>query len=369
MKSDGPEPSRRSKRIAIFLPNLGGGGAERVALTSATDLADCGHRIDLVLIEAKGDLLPLVPNNVRVVNLGSNRIIGSLMPLVRYLRRERPDCIHAIMWPVTVIAILAHRLARSHAKLVVSDQNALSQKIRRGLQRRLLNWTTRFLYPIADARIHCSSIAADDLAMLSGISRKRIEVIYNPIAPPERIVSNSEVEGLWRGPGPRIIAVGSLTSQKNHALLLRSFAKLQNRNSSLMILGEGQLRSLLEQLSSEFGIADRVIMPGFALDPWPHLASADLFVLSSDYEGFPLVLAEAMHVGLKVVSTDCISGPAEMLDDGRFGRLVPCGHAKALAGAIDAALAEPGNPQRMRARAIEMAGPAMITRYRESLAG
>lgn len=355
------------KRIAIFLPNLGGGGAERVALASAKDLADKGHKVDLVLVRAVGDLLPLVPKDVRVVDLKARRILAAMPPLTRYLREERPDTLHAVMWPVTVVAIMARRLARSSARLVISDQVALSRQVTGGLQRRLLEWTTRWLYPLADVRIVCSKTAADDLARLSGIPRDRIEVIYNPISPPKRIASNARVEALWKGKGPRLITIGSMKDQKNHALLLDAFARVAAKDARLMLLGQGPLRAALERQAEALGIADRVIFPGFSVDPWPFLASADLFVLSSDYEGFPLVLAEAMHAGLKVVSTDCVSGPAEMLEGGRHGRLVPCGDAGALAAAINAALAEPSDPAAMRRRAVAMAGPAMIARYTELL--
>ena len=360
-------PDARAKKIAILLPNLGGGGAERVALASARDLVGKGHQVDLVLVQATGELLPLVPDAVRVTDLKAPRIIAALPALAQYLRDELPDTLHAVMWPVTIIGIIAHKLARSAARLVVSDQVALSRQIRRGLQRRLLEWTTRLFYPLADVRIACSATAADDLAKLSGIGRDSIEVVYNPISPPKRIATNTGVEAKWKGKGPRIITVGSLKEQKNHALLLRAFAKVGDRRARLMILGEGHLRADLERLAASLGIADRVFLPGFAVDPWPYLASANLFVLSSDYEGFPLVLAEAMHAGLKVVSTDCVSGPAEMLGDGRYGRLVPCGDADGLAAAIDAALIEPAEPKTMRDRAIAMAGPAMIARYSELL--
>lgn len=355
------------RKIAIFLPNLGGGGAERVALSSATDLVERGHRVDMLLVKSQGDLLPIVPDGVRIVDFKAHRLIASLPALVRYLRKERPDALHAVMWPLTVIAAMAHRLARTSAKLVVSDQNALSQSVPGGPRRRLLEWTVRLFYPLADARVMCSAVAADDLAALSGIARDSIEVIFNPISPPERIASTPEIEALWGEGGARLITVGSLKEQKNHALLLRAFAEVGDKTAKLMILGEGDLRPKLTRLAAELGIAQRVIMPGFSVDPWPYLASADLFVLSSDYEGFPLALAEGMYAGLRIVSTDCISGPAEMLDRGRFGRLVPCGDAGALARAIDEALNEPPRPAEMRARADQVAGRAMIERYSELL--
>jgi glycosyltransferase involved in cell wall biosynthesis len=178
-----------------------------------------------------------------------------------------------------------------------------------------------------------------------------------------------EIEAKWGGPGLRVISVGNLHAVKNHALLLDAFARLERKSVRLLIFGDGPLRGQLEQQARQLGIADRVAFPGFAIDPWPYLASADLFVLSSNYEGFPMALAEAMHAGLKIVSTDCDSGPAEMLDGGNYGRLVPCGDANALAAAIDAALDEPADPSRIQRRAAKIAGQAMADRYRELVLG
>lgn len=359
-------PEKR-KKIAIVIPTLGGGGAERVALASATDLAKRGHRVDLVLVQAKGELLPLVPTAVRIVDLKAHRLLAALRPLAVYLRQNRPDTLHAHMWPLTVIAILAHRLARSTARLIVSGHTFLSRHVTGRWRSLQLRWTLRYLYPLADVRTTCSEAAADDLARLSGLGRDQFEVVYNPIVRPQTIISTVEAEAAWRGPGQRVITVGSLKQVKNQALLLDAFARLKTADAQLMILGEGVLRPELERRAERLGIAGRVAMPGFALDPWPYLASAELFVLSSDYEGFPLVLAEAMHAGLKVVSTDCTSGPREILDHGRYGRLVPCGDVAALTAVIDAALAEPAQPKKMRDRATAVAGGAMIDRYYELL--
>ena len=359
----------RGKHIALFLPDLGGGGAERVTLAEARDLIGRGHRVDLVLNRGGGELLELLPPEVRVIDFKATRMIGGLGPLVRYLRSERPDALHAVMWPSTAIASLAHWLARSTAKLIVSDQVTLSQQVRGRRQRAALKATTRLLYPRADVRIACSAIAADDLARLAHLARDSIEVITNPIEAPATIATTAEVEKLWGAGRPRIITMGSLKGQKNHALLLRAFARVEDKSAQLMIVGEGELRPQLDQLAGELGIAGRVTMPGFFLDPWPFLASADLFVLSSDYEGFPLVLAEAMRAGLRVVSTDCISGPAELTDHGKYGRLVPCGDAAALARAIELELAEPLQPERQRQRSLALAGPAQIARYSELVAG
>ena len=360
--------SATEKRIACFLPDMGGGGAERVMLASIRDLVRRGHAVDLLLMEAEGELLGLLPPEVRVIDLKARRIRDSVMPLRRYLRREKPDALHAQMWPMTVVAVIAHRLAGSGARLMISDQSALSPHMKTPLQLRALAWSARMFYPRADFRVMCAADAATDLARVSGLDAGMFEIITNPIEPPAALETNARVEALWGGAEGRILNVGSLKGQKNQALLLRAFAASKARGGAkLMILGEGPLRGELEALAREHGIADRVIMPGFDVDPWPYLASADMFVLSSDYEGFPLVLAEAMYAGLRLVSTDCPSGPRELTDGGRFGQLVPCRDAEALAQAIDRSWDLPHDPQGQRQRAIATAGPTQIARYSDLL--
>jgi glycosyltransferase involved in cell wall biosynthesis len=276
------------------------------------------------------------------------------------------------MWPLTVVGILAHRLARSKAKLVVSDHIALSKQYALGRAgSRLMGLSIRLFYPKADARVIVSARAADDMARLSGIARDSIETIYNPVAaPPTLVQPSAEIESMWGDAGARILTVGSLKEQKNHALLIRAFARLsRQRPARLMILGEGDLRADLETLARAEGVGDRVVMPGFAADPWPFYASADLFVLSSDYEGFGLVLVEAMRSGLKVVSTDCEAGPREILADGRYGLLVPCGDSEALAQAMIEALDAPADRASLAARAEEISGQGAADRYLELMTG
>jgi glycosyltransferase involved in cell wall biosynthesis len=343
---------------------MGGGGAERVALEIIRDLLGAGHKVDLVLVRATGQLMPLVPAEVRVIDLNASRMLGALKPLVRYFRRERPDAIQVSMWPLTTVAILAHRLSRSRSRLMTSDHIAFSRA--GGWDKALIRLTAGPLYRLADVRVVVSEGAAQDLAALTGLGRDRFELIYNPISPPREIRPMAKAERLW-GPGKdRIIAVGSLKPQKNHAQLLRAFARMGREDTKLMILGEGPLRSDLERLAAELGILDRVVLPGFQIDPWPFYASASLFVLSSNWEGFANVVLEALAAGLPVVSTDCPSGPAEILDHGRFGALVPVGDEAALAAAMERALNNQGDPEAGRARAASIS-QGSARRYRELL--
>ena len=354
-------------RLAFVLPNMAGGGAERVTLTLVRRFLEQGHSVDLLLMKPEGELLGLVPNEVRVIDLRTPRIRNMLLPLWRYIRREKPDGIHIAMWPLTSVGILTHWISRSKARLVVSEHTILTHEYGYygRVRRALMALSIRLLFPKADARVVVSGAAADAVSKLAGVPRAALEVIHNPIDIPKSIEATPEVEAVWGGAGSRILAVGSLKPAKNYPLLLKAFTRVEDPTAKLMIVGDGPLREELERLVQELGIKARVIMPGFFADPWPFYASADLLVLSSDYEGFGNVLVEAMAAGLNIVSTDCPEGPAEILDHGRFGRLVRCGDAEELACAIEQSLADRPQPERQRARALKLSNEGNIARYLE----
>jgi glycosyltransferase involved in cell wall biosynthesis len=342
-----------------------------VALTIAEGLLARGHRVDLLLAQDGGELRGLAPKGARLVVLGAGRLLKTVNPLASYLRKERPDALHALMWPLTVLAVVAHRLARSAARLVLADHGTLSREYASARNRLVLKATLRWIYPLADHRIAVSDGAAEDMASLSGLRRSAFDIVRNPLRLPVHVASTSKVEALWSGAEERILTIGSLTPVKNHTLLIRAFARLLHSRpgARLMIVGEGNGRPQLATLIEELGLGGKVMLPGFVLDPWPFLASADLFALSSDHEAYGLVLVEALHAGLKVVSTDCPSGPREILDAGRFGALVPVGDERAISLALEHALAEPADRARQRARAAVLAGTGSLDRYEELLLG
>jgi glycosyltransferase involved in cell wall biosynthesis len=359
-------------RIAFVIPDLSGGGAERVALTLLDRVIARGHEVDLVLMQKRGELVTQVPSSVHLVELGASRIRNVIFPLSRYLRERQPDALQVSMWPLTVASILARALARTPTRLVTSDHSVLSRHYEgQPFALFLLKMTTRLFYPWADARVVVADAAALDLAQLSGLQRQCFDVIYNPVFMPEAIVVSAQaMKAEWAGPGKRVISVGNLKAEKNQALLIRSFARLrQSRAAKLMILGSGNLERELKDLARSLGVAGDVIFAGFVPDPWPYYASADLFVLCSDYEGYPLVLVEAMRSGVPVVATDCESGPREILDSGRFGRLVPVGDEAALANAMQAELEHPTPRAMLVERAEELSGASTVDRYLELLLG
>ncbi len=333
-------------KIAIVLPNLSGGGAERLAIYLADEWLRQGHSVEFILMLNVGELVPLVPAGASVVDLHVRKIRHLIVPLARHLRRSKPDVLWAGMWPMTSAVAFAHGLAGRPGRLFLTDHNHMTTTIRSELKFNMVlaKLVTRLTYPFAAGVTAVSQGVADDMLTISGMAKGRIKVIYNPTAKGTAIaeVSPIHAEALWGNDVQnRILTVGSLKSQKNQALLINAFARIaEPLNARLIILGEGGLRQKLEAQVRHLGLQDRVSLPGFQTDPYPWFKSADLFVLSSDYEGFGNVLVEALESGLPIVSTRCLSGPDEILANGRYGRLVPVGDEAALAAAMQASLTE-----------------------------
>ena len=331
--------------VAIYLPSLSGGGAERMMLNLAVEFSRRDVQVSIVLTHAEGPYLASVPSGVRIVDFRCSRVGHSLVPLVRYLRRERPTAILTAMTHANIIALLARRIAGVPARLVVSEHNVLSRITRasRPWRGKLFPYFAGKCYPWADGIVAVSDGVADDLACVTGLPRGRIRVIHNPVisdALAER--ANQPVDHPWfvAGQAPVILAVGRLTPQKDFPTLLRAFAQGRSQHgANLVLLGEGEERPRLEQLADQLGIRARVQMPGFVDNPLSYMARAAVFVLSSVHEGLPTVLVEALACGTPVVSTDCPSGPAEILQNGEYGMLVPVGDVDALAHGITETLA------------------------------
>jgi glycosyltransferase involved in cell wall biosynthesis len=338
------------KRLAIFLPGLYGGGAERTMLNLAQGLAGRGYAVDLVLAQAEGPYLVEVPESVRLVELHARRLrawrtLASLPALVRYLRREQPEAILSALVHANIATLWARRLAGVPQRAVINEQNMFSrwnQQLPNRSRWLALRLVRRF-YPWADGIVAVSKGVAHDLAQVVRIPDERIQVIYNPIVTPElQMKARAPLKHPLLTPDgpPVILAVGRLTAQKDFATLIHAFALVRQAHPArLLILGEGEERSMLEALVRQLGLDQDVDLPGFVDNPYAYMAHASLFVLSSRWEGLPTVLVEALYCGAPIVATDCPSGPREILADGQYGQLVPVGNVVALAQAIEATLA------------------------------
>lgn len=359
-------------RIALYVPSMQGGGAERVMLTLAHGFAARGLAVDLVLASAEGPYLKEVAEAVRVVDLRCRRVISSLAHLVRYLRRERPRAMLSALGYANVVAVWARELARVPTRLVVSEHANLSltHRYARTIRERLMPALIRRAYRRADGVVAVSGGVADDLAAVIGFPRERIKVVYNPVFTDELLrLSRMPLQHPWieKKARPVVLSIGRLAEEKDFPTLLRAFARLRaKRPVRLVILGEGQLRAQLEALVANLGLIEDVAMPGFVDNPFAWMRHADLLVLSSVFEGFGNVLVEAMACGIPTVSTDCPSGPAEILGHGRWGRLVPVGDDAALADAIAATLDEAVHPN-VLARAREFGVDRAVGGYLDAL--
>lgn len=341
-------------RIAVLLPDLRPGGAERLHLALASEWLRRGIAVDFVLRQARGELLEALPSGVRVVDLQALRVRHAFVPLQLYLRTSQAGALLAAMWPLTTIAPLAARSAGYKGRVVISEHapQSLSYADRGALHNTLMKATMRVGYRLADARVGVSSGVADDMARLSGMDRSRFNVVHNPAATGQVVEAGYAVPPALAGRGgPILLTVGTLKAVKRHDLLVRAFAKLPRTDATLCILGEGQERASLETLIGSLGLQDRVLLAGYQADPAPWYAHTDLFVLSSDYEGFGNVIVEALEHGLPVVSTNCPTGPHEILEDGKYGTLVPVGDVGALARAMDEALSGNHDREQLKRRA------------------
>lgn len=356
------------KRAAFVLPDMTGGGAERLTLDLMRGFLDRGASVDLVLQTAQGEFLPMVPEGVRIVELAAPRLRNAIGPLRRYFRTERPDAAIAAMWPLTSVAVLAAAGLDRGPRLVLAEHCPLLGQYagnRKTLASILASIFTT--YRFADAVVAVSSGLAAEIARLAGLAPERVVTVYNPI--PEPLRSASGLSPWTDLSGKHVLAVGKLKQEKNFALLLDAFARLGDIDASLAIVGEGGQRTILEARAETLGISRRVSFPGFTPTPGDWYAGADLFVLSSRVEGFGNVLVEAMHCGLPVVATDCPHGPGELLGQGRWGMLVPTGDAAALASAIRDALDTPVDSHAQRARAAEFSVERSVDGYWRAMFG
>jgi glycosyltransferase involved in cell wall biosynthesis len=360
-------PGRRP--IAIFLAATGG-GVQRNRIRLANALVERGLAVDVILPEARGPHLAQLAPSARLIDLRTRSPLPVVWRLARYLRDARPQALLASQQHTILAAIWARRLSQAALPLTVTQHNTLSEICRQSpypLVRYLLPTLARWFFRHADTVTAVSQGVADDLSMVTGIDVKDITVVYNPIVTPDIGIQTSEVTGdpwLDHKDRPVVMAAGNLIAIKDFGTLLRAFARLRaQRPARLVILGEGPEHAKLAREARELGIATDVRFAGFKSNPFAFMARADVFVLSSRVEGFPTVLVEAMACGCPVVSTDCPSGPAELIDDPRLGRLVPMGDDTALAAAVLETLASTPDRKLLARRAGLYSADRIVSQY------
>lgn len=333
--------------VALFLPTLYSGGAERVQLNLARYFLDRRLRVDLIVCKYFGSLKDQVPEGVRLISLDARKVMFSAPAYLRYLRTARPSVVLSSVENAAIISCIGKMLSSHRHRLLVRLDNSLSEPGILPLQMHRWPVMTAIAstFHAADAFIAVSRGLKEQLGRLPGLGAKPIRCIYNPIIHDgfEAQAEQAPVLPPLIKPGePFVLAVGRLHKQKGYTHLLQAFARaVKQRPSHLVILGEGHDREELQGLASSLGISSRVHFLGYAPNPLAYMRHAAVFVLSSLAEGFGNVIVEALACGTPVISTDCPHGPREILADGRYGTLVRVGDVDSLAQAIVAKLNVP----------------------------
>ncbi len=369
-------PAGSGERIAVLIAYTGDGGVEKMVNHLLHGMVAAGADVDVLLLKAHGGHVEAIPEGVRTIRLDAATSMLALPALCRYLRCVRPRALLAAKDRAGRVALLARRLTGVPTRVVLRMGMHLSGSLtgKTRLQKAARYWPVRRLYPWADAIVTVADSVADDLARIGGIPRDRFVTIANPTIPPDldELAARKTGHPWLDEPGdvPVILAAGRCKAQKDFPTLLRAFALVHARRPArLIVLGDGPDRSALLALRDELGLSDAADFPGFDPNPYAWMRAADLFVLSSRFEGSPNVLTEAMALGTRVAATDCPGGARALLDDGRLGPLAPVGDAPALAEAMERALDDPADPEALRRAVSEYTVARSSQHYLQVLGG
>jgi len=333
------------------------------------------NNIHFVIADAKGPYLKEIPENIKIINLNSRKVIFSIPKLITYLKKEKPKILITTLRRVNIAAIIARRLGSPSTKLIIREPNTYSKEslLKSKPMDRFISALTKYFYPRADAIVAVSNSMADELVELLKIPKTKVEVIYNPVVDDELIHNKSlDCEHQWikEKEFKVIIGMGRITPQKDFATLIKAFAIVKSKiNSKLLILGEpdrnndefDKLKKLVKDLNLDYDVS----FPGFVENPFCYLSRADLFVLSSRWEGLPGALIQALACGCPVVSVDCPTGPSEILENGRYGYLSKIGDFETLAKNMIATLNNPLSRDVLETRGFEFNADVAAEKYLE----
>jgi glycosyltransferase involved in cell wall biosynthesis len=333
------------RQIAFFLPALDGGGAERAVINLLRGMLNRDIPLDLVLARAEGPFLHQIPQPVRLVNLAAGRLLKAILPLADYLKKNNPAVLISHMNDANAIAAIARKIAGTKTRLMLVEHNTLSAAKSPLFRARFIPLLMKWFYPSAEYIVGVSQAVSRDLEAQISLKAGQVKTIYNPVVDEGLVdLAKMPLDRPWFTPEspPIFLSAGRLTAQKDFFTLIQAFAILRKQIAArLIILGDGELRTELEALTKNLGIAEDVELPGFVKNPYAYMSRANAFILSSRWEGLPTVLIEAMACGCPVISTDCPSGPREILAEGKYGSLIAVGDVAALSQAMLQVLESP----------------------------
>lgn len=359
--------------LSFFIPDLTVGGAEQVTVNIVNGLAARGYRVELLLSRYRGELKPNLAADVEVVTLPPERTAGlgvaaHLPAIVSYLRNRNPDVLIPHLAHPSVVCLAINRALDVEAAVVPTHHSAFGQYTEQTAKDRVVDTLVPRLYPAADRIIAVSEGVANSIVERTPVEREDISVLHNPVdVHAVREQANEPVDHEWVEDDDVdvVLFVGRLAGQKDLDTWVRTFERVHERNpdTRAVIAGQGPYREELEGVVERSDAADAISLPGFVENPFRYMGQADVFFLSSRYEGLPTVLIEALACGCPVVATDCPSGPREILADGTYGRLAPVGDPRRLADAVTETLEDPPAEGLLRGRADDFAPESVFTEY------
>lgn len=361
------------ERISFFIPSLSFGGIEANTIRLAKAFYNEGNIVDIVVVNSKNDYKERIPNGINIVDLDCDKLIFSLPKIIKYIKEKKPIALISASEGVNIITAIAKQFVKNTpTKIIISVRTHLSTEYKESNSRikRIFPILSRFFYPGVDSIVAVSKGVANDIEQLLNIPIEDINVIYNPIVD-ESIadLSNEIIDHpiFQKNRNYKIIlGAGRLTKQKDFKTLIYAFNEVRKTiNSKLVIIGEGNERKNLEKTIKELEIENEVALIGFVQNPYPYMKNSDVFVLSSIWEGFGNVIVEAMATGTNVVSTNCQSGPSEILDNGKYGKLVEVGDYNQLSDSIIKMIEDPKSEKFIKERAYFFSVESTLNEYQK----
>ncbi|SEO25326.1 Glycosyltransferase involved in cell wall bisynthesis [Amphibacillus marinus] len=309
------------KKISLIIPSLRGGGSERVTLNIVRKLSRKKFDIQLIILHNTGPLADQLPNDIHVVDLKTSRVRYSIFKLIKELNKFQPDVIFSTLGHLNLMLLGIKKRLKSKPIIIVRQNNVPSKSINKN--RIIFYFLYKLLYPKSDLVISQCNEMKEDMIKSFGLKEEKIKVIYNPLD--VSLIKSKMLEG-----NPydhnliNIVVAGRLTYQKGFDIIIKEFYQISKniQNVHLTILGEGELYSELSKLVEYFNLRDKVDFVGFQANPYPYYYNAYCYILSSRWEGFPNTLLEALACETMVISSNCKTGPKEILEDGYYGYLV-----------------------------------------------
>lgn len=348
----------------IVRPTMGRGGADRVTLTLLEHLDRLKYDITLVLMRAEGDFMDDIPKDVKIYNANSRNLAFFIYPLFKIIKRNKPKVVFSTCGGANMpLAIIAFLLPFRKCDIILSERNILFPPGKNVLKRSLMLFIKALFYRFADKLTAVSLGVKNEMVKKLLVKPDKISVVNNPIISKELLEqSNEKVDHQWFSPDrkkPVIVHAGRFVHQKDHKTLLQSFREvLKEQEANLFLLGDGPLRAEIEALAKAWDIDDNVFFAGFDKNPFRYMALCDVFVLSSKHEGMPGVLIQAMACGAPCISTDCPTGPNEIIKQHEDGILVEVGNPQLMSEAILTLLKHP-----RKAREIKESGKRAVLKY------